>query len=350
MVSGQCVEQMLHEYRVYEEAVNIVCAFEKLFTGSNTQIPQTVTHFSRFPHIASEGTDDSLTPDFTVVFNDGAGLVAEIAHVSDAHAGSPEKLCNQIANYDLLTELPIGNGLVEVQFVDVLVLVPQYQALIAAREVIDERLLDGSHPYKPSVKPLVASYVFDSERFHFERILHADNGILREAGRPEKDGRPSGVGSWLGHNGINFRPEHFVDVKATSAFINDPPNDLYLATHLWMRVFPVLADELGGTVTVDADPAELAERLRRENGGGVHAKDVRRALDLLTKARLADLTAPNHWTVAFRSLQAREGVKDTAALLAQRVCDPPTSSALESPALRAAPKPAVEQLTMAPPP
>lgn len=78
---GECVERLLYGFTTYDRAVDVVSAFEMAFTSSLTGVPETVRHFERFPRVPDEdGT--ILTPDFSVVFDDGGGLVGEIARIA----------------------------------------------------------------------------------------------------------------------------------------------------------------------------------------------------------------------------------------------------------------------------
>jgi hypothetical protein len=120
---AECVDRLLRGFTTYDRAVDVVSAFEMVYTTSHTELPATVTHFERFPRIPG-GNGITLTPDFSVVFEDGGGLVGEIARLA-LHDGSVESVCEQIAKYDALRQLPIPGGLVDVTHTDVLLLVPQ---------------------------------------------------------------------------------------------------------------------------------------------------------------------------------------------------------------------------------
>jgi hypothetical protein len=314
---AECVERLLHGFTTYDRAVDVVSAFEMAFTTSRSQVPGTVRHFERFPRVP--GPDDTtLTPDFTVVFEDGTGLAGEIARLA-LHENSAEGLCRQIAKYDALRQLPDAAGLAEVSQMDVLLLVPQSVGVAAVKRIVVDRFANPDHPYKPSVAPCVVQFAFDEDRYIFQRLLDPRNGTLRD------ENRADGLGRWFEENGdFKARPSRFSDIKSARAFINDPVDPLYLATHLWAKTFPTMAGDSPRPVRLEVRSADLAAELR-ERFGGVLASDVDRALDLLKTAKLADQTTDG-CVIAWEELRV-PGEKDLAHALATRACRPPSRSA-----------------------
>jgi hypothetical protein len=314
---AECIERLLHGFTTYDRAVDVVSAFEMAFTTSQSEVPGTVEHFERFPRIPTDEESVS-TPDFTVVFKDGTGLVGEIARLA-LHENSVESVCRQIGRYDALQQLPSGAGLVDIAHTDVLLLVPQAVGVAAVKRIVVDRFADPSHPYKPSVPPSVVQFAFDEDRYIFQRLLEPRNGTLRDGDRAD------GLGRWFEENGdFKARPSRFSDIKAARAFINDPADRLYLATHLWAKAFPTVAGEAPRPVRLEVRSADLAADLRQKFGG-VLASDVDGALELLQTAKLADRT-PDGWLVAWEELRV-PGEKDLAHALATRACRPPSRSA-----------------------
>jgi len=314
---AECVDRLLYGFTTYDRAVDVVSAFEMAFTTSESQVPETVRHFERFPRIPG-GEDSPLTPDFTVVFEDGTGLAGEISRLA-LHESSAESLCRQIAKYDALRQLPDGTSLADIAHTDVLLVVPQSVGVAAVKRIIVERFADSNHPYKPSVAPCVVQFAFDEDRYIFQRLLEPRNGMLRDRDRSD------GLGKWFEENGdFKARPSRFSDIKAARAFINDPVDRLYLATHLWAKTFPTMAGDTPRPVRLEVGAADLAAELR-DRYGGVLASDVDRALELLKAAKLADRT-PEGWIVAWEELRV-PGEKDLAHALATRACRPPSRSA-----------------------
>jgi hypothetical protein len=314
---AECVERLLRGFITYDRAVDVVSAFQMAFTTSHSEVPGTVRHFERFPRIPGD-EDSTLTPDFTVVFEDGTGLAGEIARLA-RHENSAENLCRQVEKYDALRQLPDGAGLAEVTHTDVLLLVPQSVGVAAVKRIIVDRFVDPEHPYKPSVAPCVVQFAFDEDRYIFQRLLEPRNGTLRDGDRVD------GLGRWFEENGdFKARPSRFSDIKAARAFINDPVDKLYLATHLWAKTFPTSAGERGRPVRLEVLSTDLAAELR-DRFGGVLTSDVEQALELLKTAKLADRTTDG-WVIAWEELRV-PGEKDLAHALATRACRPPSRSA-----------------------
>jgi hypothetical protein len=316
---AECVERLLRTFRTYDRAVDVVSAFEMAFTTSLSDVPATVRHFERFPRIPDDD-GNTLTPDFTVVFNDGGGLAGEISRLA-LHDNSVENKCRQLAKYDSLRRLPGENGLVDIAYIDVLFLVPQSVGVAAVKRIIVERFANPEHPFSPSVAPCIVQFAFDEDRYIFQRLLDPRNGTLREAGRPD------GIGRWFEENGdFKARPSRFSDIKAARAFVNDPADALYLATHLWAKTLPTMAGDAARPVRLEVRSAELAAELR-DKYGGIRASDVDHALELLKTAKLCEQTAEG-WVIAWEELRI-PGEKDLAHALATRACRPPSRSALK---------------------
>jgi hypothetical protein len=315
----ECVEERLRLFRLYDRSVDIVSAFEMLFTASKTALPTFTHHFERFPRlVANDGNE--ATPDFTVVHDDSRGLAAEIAYLPLNDQGV-DALCRQILRYDALADLQAGDGTLRaVSSVDVLLLVPQAIGPDAVRRIIHDRLLDPEHFYKPSVAPIVVQFGFDEDRYTLQRLLDPENGNFRDDGRPQ-DARLS---EWF-KGSVFVRPERFREIKAQRAFVNDPIEPVYLATHLWAKTFATLAADVDGPLPkrIEVMPVELAARLRDDHGF-VRKSDVDKALGLLRLARLAE-PIPNTgaWTVAWDELRPRH--KDAARLIAERACRQPST-------------------------
>jgi len=321
---AECVERLLHGFTTYDRAVDVVSAFEMAYTTSRSEVLRTVRHFERFPRIPRAG-DGPLTPDFAVMFEDGTGLAGEIARLA-MHENSAESLCRQIAKYDALRQLPDGTGLATVEHTDVLLLVPQSVGVAAVKRIVVDRFANPKHPYKPSVAPCVVQFAFDEDRYIFQRLLEPRNGTLRDGDRAD------GLGRWFEENGdFKARPSRFSDIKAARAFINDPVDPLYLATHLWAKTFPTMLGDAPRPARLEVRSVDLAAELR-DRYGGVLTSDVDQALDLLKAGKLADRTLDG-WVVAWEELRV-PGEKDLAHALANPGMSPTVAKRIKSPRSR----------------
>lgn len=302
---------MLDGFRKYDRAVDIVSAFEMIFTASSTELPGEVDCFERFPSI-DHPDGNVATPDFSVLYRDGRALVGEIAYLG-LHDGSIDSLCNQIGRYDTMGAVPGREGPVEAIEIDVIVLVPLAVGIDAVRRIHKERRLEPEHPYKPMGPPIVVQFGFSDGKYSFQRIPDPENGQSRDDGRSDN----ARLSVWF-ESTISVKPQRFAEVKASRAFVNDPINDLYLATHLWAKTFATMAGMLGGGFPrrLEIDPVELALNMRKDHGG-VRSKDVVRALELLDRAGLARIV-DGRWVVAWDALGGQS--KDLAQKLAERAC------------------------------
>ena len=319
------VLDLIDKYRRYDLYVDIVSVFESLFTRA-ADFAATVRHFERFPTVT--GADgQKARPDFTVVFNDGTGLAGEIASVAP-QPESLDKTCRQIGRYDQLTELPVNSsGACEpVSHVDVLFLTPHEHSLNAASRILDAAA-DPNHPYEPTSHPLVASFVLSSNsipsRYVIQRVPLDHNGTLRERDRSVAVGKRLASQTILASVGL------FEAVKVERVFMNDPIDPLYLATHLWTRIFPELSSTHATSPNaIHVTEDQLADELKTRYGRGA-PRDIRTALNHLAQARLCGQDADGRWTVAWQQLRRRRTDHDTAKQIAERIVKPPEKGSFQ---------------------
>lgn len=320
-----CVDELLRSYNLYDRYVDVVSIFEILFLHSQTEIPATVAHFERFPTIPAVGAP--LTPDFTVAFRDGTGLIGEIARFGN-HDESVDGLCRQLQTYSAVRELPISStNTAEVHELDVLFLTPLDLGPAAVRRILEERLLNESHEFAPVSPVSIAQFGLDGDKYSIQRLVHPENPVPRDFERG------LGLGGMLATSGsINMRAGRIVQTKAARAFMNDPVDQLYLATHLWAKTFATMASNTSDRpAALVLKPDELAAQIRSDHGA-VRSSDVRRALELLSDARLATRHRDGRWTVAWEEIpEARR--HDLQQVLAERACRRPKTGAIDRVAL-----------------
>ncbi len=70
-------DDVLGGYQWFDETVDIVSAFEYLYT-EQAEMASTVRHFERFPSVPNPSGGDELTPDFTVLFVAGTGTAVSM--------------------------------------------------------------------------------------------------------------------------------------------------------------------------------------------------------------------------------------------------------------------------------
>ena len=298
-------DKLIADYKLYDRSVDVVSAYHWLFTETEG-LPSTVAHFERYPKI--EHSDGNVaTPDFTVLFDDGTGIAAEIANLA-RHDNSVEKLCKQLDRYAALDCLPDATGgFTPVDVLDVIFLSPMETADAAVQRVLRDRADNPEHWFKPKRRPVIIEFAAIPDRYVFRLWPEKSvNGTLH-----------------IGHRNPNYatfeeslkiRPVHFGPNKIRYGFMNDPVPPLYMATRLWMNVFP---SEFGaGKTEFTATTAKIAGLLRAQYQHGT-ADDVRAAMEILVAAGLAAQTTRNTWRVSRRSL--RRDDHDVHVAIAERV-------------------------------
>lgn len=308
---------MTRSYEIYDQHVDIVSAFEWIFTEV-ADISSSVAHFERFPRVKRKSASD-LTPDFTVVFNDGTSIIAEIAQIG-LPDGSVESLCKQLLAYSEATSLPLSGGQsATVDHVSVVHITPIQVGMPTIQRVLKDRYQDPDHPFKPKEPPTILQYARADQIYVFQRIPDPVNGTINDANRV-------GIGSrFLRGNSLNIRASQFTPIKAARAFMNDPIDALYLATHLWTRVWPTVH---GSSPRIETSVAATTAALKRQQDIG-RAKDVKRAMGLLENAGLAVHRGDGTWVVS-RRLLGRSGDRDVPEIIARRAVSPSTKSSLPS--------------------
>lgn len=193
----------------------------------------------------------------------------------------------------------------------------------ALRRIIEERLLNRDHQFELDAPLTITQFALDGDLYSIQRLVHPHNPTLRD------HSRGLGLGSFLTNPGrINMKASRFAPIKAAKSFMNDPVDPLYLATHLWAKTFATMAsDGRQRPFSLRFAPDEIAEQLREQHGT-VRAADVRRALDLLSDARLAFRHTDGRWTVAWEEIpQARR--QALQMVLAERAIRQPKRGAID---------------------
>jgi hypothetical protein len=305
--ASRVVAALMREYGTYDHAVDVVSAFEFLFTVPS-DMAATVAHFERFPRIPRSDAGDPDTPDFTVLFTDGTALVGEISRLS-LRPESADSACEQLLRYSRLTQVPDASGhFTAVTDVDVMQLVPPDVGPDAVDRIITERMLNPDHPFKPAKAPCIVQYIRDPDRYMFQRLNDPTNGTI------EGHEREPHIGARI--RKINVPASRFVGIKGNKKFMNDPIKPLYLAVILYIYVWSTEQKGRVGEVTVN--PASTAKTLRAWYGAGT-ASDVRNAMGLLVSAGLAVDNRDGTFTVAKPPRSRSE--HDLARVIAQRSAD-----------------------------
>lgn len=301
-------DDLLDKYQVYDQAVDVVSCYQWLF-AKVSELAATVRHFERYPRIPV-GTKN-LTPDFTVSFVDGSALVGEIARFARTDE-SIEGVCSQLQGYSSLAQVPDvpnrhGRQFTPAEPVDVAFLTHMRLAKSAAQHIFRERLDEPEHSFKPTRRPVLIEFSQDKDEYVF--VLYPEgNGALHRGTRDHVYGDKEP---------FVCRPSQFDRIKIQFGFVNDPVAPLYMATRLWLRVFPTSfwdADRQEVTIPL----AELVDAVHEQHEGKGTVEEVRRGMEVLVAARLAKEAKPGkEWTVRRVNLDRTD--RDVAQAIAERI-------------------------------
>jgi hypothetical protein len=312
-------DELIRAYRLYDRNVDIVSAFEALFTKQQ-RMREFVVHFERFPSCVHED-GNRATPDFCVLFKDGTGLAVEIANIS-LQETSVDKLCKQLLRYSGLPNLPNAAGdPVDVSKIDVLCLTPSETGNNPVDRILGERYLNAAHFYDPLLPPVIGQFSREADKYSFWRSRDPRNGVLCTPLLNDFiDGGYRAPGSF------------WTPFKAKYPFMNDSPPALYLACIIWLKVLPTMQVSIGEFETTIDDVTSTLKTLY--DGGS--KKSVREAFSLLKRANFVS-SADESGAYVIKRIRSRGGEDDFAQLLAERACLPPGRTSRSKPSLRTRP-------------
>lgn len=278
-------DALVRGYVIYDRAVDIVSIYHWLFTETK-ELPSTVEHFERYPKLkTSEG---ELTPDFTVLFKNGTGWVAEIANIA-LPEGSVESICRQLDKYSRVTHLPNARGgTTEVSKLDVVLLTPIDNATDAVRRIYGERIENPDHWYSPARRPIMIQFAPTPDHYVLQVWPGSQNGSFSAGGEPN-------YRDWVD---LKPPPRNFANNKVRYAFANDPIPPLYLATRLWLNVFP---SRFGVSAVTDETTTDEVLGLVRHQYGRGRVGEVDDAMKMLRAAGLVTF-ADGIWKIRRRRL------------------------------------------------
>lgn len=319
MVSGQdqyerCVEQAFADFRAYDEVVDIVAAWEQFLTDIS------VTNefgFQWFPDpISSDAFTEqaptftaSLTPEYSIV----ADVIQEVA--SDAQV-----FRERLAPFTTAETSDIAhNGTPET--VDICLLIADEQAQ-TARIHLDS--FDDAFLRDPHLVPLEFSLIDQdtTPKYKFERMsLVGEN--FRDGSLPDYSQMSAQMSADGGLASIQIPVSDFDRHKATGVLCNKQPPSLYLACHMWDRVF---YDQLNDsqqiewqrqdpdqTLTFEVEISSLTDNLNEYYipNGSVSSSWVNETLEYLCVVETAQKLTDTQYRIDFRNLsEKRREYKD----------------------------------------
>lgn len=320
-------DDLFDKYRLYDQAVDVVSCYQWIFQNV-TELAMTVRHFERYPRV-SVG-QKTYTPDFTVAFTDGDAMVGEVSRLA-RQPNSISSVCAQLQSYSTFVEIPDkpnrhGTRFAAAQTVDVALITHMKVSKAAADHILKERMDNPDDPFKPARRPVIIEFSQDQDAYVF-RLYPEGNGTLSRGSRQDVYGDK---------DPFLCRPSDFDRYKVQFGFMNDNVAPLYMATRLWMRVFPTAFwDPDHNEVTIELP--DLLAAVRDQHEGKGTASDVRQGMDVLVAAGLAKVVvAGKEWVVTRQSL--RRSDKDVAKAIVDRIAKRARSNGASVPSLSSVPR------------
>lgn len=308
-MSSDSREELLKEFSVYDKAVDIVACWESslnyIFAEEFDQF-----HFDRFPSLDAD--QKTLTPDFTVFFDESYGLVGEIKRTFPDDRKAILSELEQIANYDDDLALKHSEDSYTVpDTCDIVIIIEGSSAPQIGTRL--QRIITEEDEFDFTNNPVLIRYQFNQDalmsRYEFQRVTQLeyefqDGGLATE----------NPLSYILGEDGeyqtLEVYPKHFSSFKVRKPICNDAPPGPYLATFLWHKILPEYLNEdqyeiwqaTNGQkeISIEVSVEDLTEKVNEYmHNGTVRQIWIRRALDFLCGADLAEAEDGDGYAIRF---------------------------------------------------
>lgn len=308
-MSSNSREELLKEFSVYDTAVDIVSCWEAslnhIYAGEFDRF-----YFDRFPSL--ESGEKTLTPDFTVFFEDSYGLIGEIKRTFPDDRKAILSELEQIANYDNDLALKHAEESYAVpDTCDIVIIIEGSSAPQIGTRL--QRIITEEDEFDFTNNPVLIRYQFNQDalmsRYEFQRVTQLEFEFQDEDLATENP-----LSYILGEDGeyqtLEVYPEHFTPFKVRKPICNDAPPGPYLATFLWHKIFPEYLNDdqyevwqaTNGQkqISVEVSVEDLTEKVNEYmHNGTVRQIWIRRALDFLCGANLANEENDDEYTIRF---------------------------------------------------
>lgn len=308
-MSSDSREELLKEFSVYDKAVDIVSCWESSLNYIYAEEFDRF-YFDRFPSLNSG--EKTLTPDFTVFFDESYGLIGEIKRTFPDDRQAILSELQQIANYD--DELAIKHaedGYTVPDTCDIVIIIEGSSAPQIGTRL--QRIIAEENEYNFTSNPVLIRYHFNQDalmsRYEFQRVTQLEFEF-QDDDLDAADSLSYVLGAEGEYQTLSVYPKHFSSFKVRKPICNDAPPGQYLATFLWHKIFPEYLNEdqyemwqaTNGQkeITVEVSVDELTERVNGYmHNGTVKQVWIRRALDFLCGADLADADDKGEYSIRF---------------------------------------------------
>lgn len=307
-MSSDSREELLKEFSVYDKAVDIVSCWESslnyIYSEECDQF-----YFDRFP--SPDAGDKTLTPDFTVFFDESYGIVGEIKRTFPDDREAILSELEQISRYDDDLGLKNAEGTQTVpETCDIVIIIEGSSApQIGTRlnRIIKENEFNFTN------NPVLLRYHFNQDalmsRYEFQRVTQLEFEFQDE-GLDVDDSLSNILGEEGEYPTLSVYPKHFSSFKVRKPICNDTPPGPYLATFLWHKIFPEYLNEdqyeiwqaTNGQkeIPIELSVDGLTQKVNNYmHDGTVKQVWIRRALDFLCGADLAEKEQGDEYSIRF---------------------------------------------------
>lgn len=297
-MSSDSREELLKEFSVYDKAVDIVSCWESSLNYIYAEEFDRF-YFDRFPSL--DAGEKTLTPDFTVFFDESYGLVGEIKRTFPDDRKAIISELEQIANYDDDLGLKhAGGGYTVPETYDIVIIIEGSSAPQIGTRV--QRIIAEEDEFDFTANPVLIRYHFNQDalmsRYEFQRVTQLEFEF-RDDNLDAEDSLSYVLGDEGEYQTLSVYPKHFSSFKVRKPICNDAPPGPYLATFLWHKIFPEYLNEdqyeiwqaTNGQkkIPVEVSIEDLTQRVNDYmHNGTVKQVWIRRALDFLCGADLAE--------------------------------------------------------------
>jgi len=302
-------EELLKEFSVYDKAVDIVSCWESSLSYIYADELDRF-YFDRFPSL--DAGEKTLTPDFTVFFDESYGLIGEIKRTFPDDRKAILSELEQIASYDDDLGLKHGGGGHAVpETYDIVIIIEGSSAPQIGTRL--QRIITEEDEYDFTANPVLIRYHFNQDalmsRYEFQRVTQLEFEFQDDYLEAE-DSLSYVLGEEGEYQTLSVYPKHFSSFKVRKPICNDAPPGPYLATFLWHKIFPEYLNEdqyeiwqaTNGQkeITVEVSVEDLTGKVNDYmHNGTVRQVWIRRALDFLCGAGLAEEDDGDEYSIRF---------------------------------------------------
>ncbi|WP_242401901.1 hypothetical protein [Halorhabdus tiamatea] len=305
----RCVEQAFTEFSSYDEVVDIVAAWEQFLSDISIT---SAFEFRWFPKPITSDSGSERTPTFTASLTPEYSIVADVIQEvpSDAQA-----FRERLAPFTTIETSDISHNGTSPETIDICLHITDEQAQSAR---VHLNSFDDEFLRDPHLVPLQFSLIDQDTipKYKFERMsLVGEN--FRDGSLPDHSQMSTQMSSDGGLASIQIPISDFDRNKATGVLCNKQPPSLYLACHMWDRVF---YDQLNDsqriewqredpdqTLTFEVEVNSLTDNLNNDYipNGSVSSEWVEETLEYLCVVETAQKLTDNRYQIDFRNLREK---------------------------------------------